>query len=102
MQLVEIKYLAEYLPNKSNLAYIESKVNKSGIADINILLNQDCGSAGTHGWAFKGAGAGSGGVCIPELNVIQVCHKGTKDPYAVAVVAVHEIGHTLGKNFKRI
>ena len=90
-----MKYLGEYLPDKSNLAYIESKVNKSDIADINILYNHGCG--GDLGLAYKGAGAGSGGLCIPGLNVIQVCHKGTKDPYAVAVVSVHEIGHSLGK-----
>ena len=91
MQLVEIKYLGEYLPNKNHLAYISSKVNKSGIADINILLNHGCGNATTRGRAFKG------GLCNPALNVNQVCHGGTRDPQSVANVCVHEIGHSLGK-----
>ena len=74
-----------------NLDYIASKVNRSSIADINILLNHGCGNATTRGRAFKG------GLCNPALNVNQVCHGGTRDPQSVANVCVHEIGHSLGK-----
>ena len=95
MQLVEIEYLGEYLPNKNHLDYISSKVNKSGIADINILLNHGCGNA-TKGRANRG------GLCNPSLNVNQVCHGGTRDPQSVANVCVHEIGHSLGKLYKTI